>query len=35
MSLDGFSVFNGHAHFTLNASGETTVQLEMDRMVCA
>jgi hypothetical protein len=24
-----------HAHFTMNASGETTVQLEMDRVVCA
>ena len=23
-----------HAHFTVNANGETTVQLETDRMVC-
>jgi hypothetical protein len=23
-----------HAHFTMNANGETTVQLETDRMVC-
>jgi hypothetical protein len=32
---DGSRVFfYSHAHFTMNASGETTVQLEMDRMVC-
>ena len=24
-----------HAHFTVNANGETTVQLETDRLVCA
>lgn len=29
------SFFYFHAHFTMNASGETTVQLQMDRMVCA
>jgi hypothetical protein len=23
-----------HAHFTVNANGETTVQLETDRLVC-
>jgi hypothetical protein len=23
-----------HAHFTVNANGETTVRLETDRMVC-
>jgi hypothetical protein len=29
------SFFYFHAHFTVNANGETTVQLEMDRLVCA
>jgi hypothetical protein len=24
-----------HAHFTVNANGQTSVQLEMDRLVCA
>jgi hypothetical protein len=28
------SFFYFHAHFTVNANGETTVQLEMDRMTC-
>ena len=28
-----FSYF--HAHFTVNANGETTVQLAMDRLVCS
>jgi hypothetical protein len=28
------SFFYFHAHFTVNANGETTVQLEMDRLVC-
>jgi hypothetical protein len=28
------SFFYLHAHFTVNANGETTVQLEMDRMLC-
>jgi hypothetical protein len=23
-----------HAHFTINANGKTTVQLETDRLVC-
>jgi hypothetical protein len=33
---DGSSAFaEFHAHFTVNANGETTVQLETDRMVCA
>jgi hypothetical protein len=27
--------FYFHAHFTVNANGETTVQLEMDRLVCS
>jgi hypothetical protein len=27
--------FYFHAHFTMNANGDTTVQLEMDRLVCA
>jgi hypothetical protein len=27
-------LFMFHAHFTLNANGETTVQLETDRLVC-
>lgn len=32
---DGSRVFAMfHAHFTVNANGETTVQLETDRMVC-
>jgi hypothetical protein len=26
--------FKGHAHFTVNANGETTVQLDSARMVC-
>jgi hypothetical protein len=29
------SFFYFHAHFTVNANGQTTVQLEMDRLVCA
>ena len=28
-----FSLF--HAHFTINANGETTVQLETDKLVCS
>jgi hypothetical protein len=32
---DGSKAFaKFHAHFTVNANGETTVQLETDRMVC-
>lgn len=32
---DGSRVFfKGHAHFTVNANGETTVQLDSARMVC-
>jgi hypothetical protein len=32
---DGSRVlFKAHAHFTVNANGETTVQLQTDRMVC-
>jgi hypothetical protein len=23
-----------HAHFTMNANGETTVQFEVDKLVC-
>ena len=29
------SFFYFHAHFTVNANGQTTVQLEMDKLVCA
>jgi hypothetical protein len=29
------SFFYFHAHFTVDANGQTTVQLEMDRLVCA
>jgi hypothetical protein len=33
---DGSRVFfYFHAHFTVNANGDTTVQLELDRLVCA
>jgi hypothetical protein len=32
---DGSKAFaKFHAHFTINANGETTVQLETDRLVC-
>ena len=32
---DGSRAFvKGHAHFTVNANGETTVQLDSARMVC-
>jgi hypothetical protein len=32
---DGSKAFaKFHAHFTVNANGETTVELETDRMVC-
>ena len=32
---DGSRAFvMAHAHFTVNANGETTVELETDRMVC-
>lgn len=29
------SFFYFHAHFTMNASGDTTVRFEMDRLICA